>query len=85
MAEPKIFNVRKADSNEVVELDGVVIDITESITDAVEKYQVDDLKLFESEGRKLAEALFSSLPGGTIDALLVELLTRKKSGLIVTY
>ena len=34
---------------------------------------------FEAQGKIVADALFASLPGGTIDALLVEMLDRKRS------
>lgn len=37
-----------------------------------------------SDGVRLADALFASLPGGTMDALLVELLSRRASLLAVT-
>ena len=34
---------------------------------------------YAGQARELADALFASLPGGTIDALLVEMLDRKRS------
>lgn len=41
--------------------------------------------LFAKEARNLADALQESLPGGTIDALLVELLDRKRALLVVPF
>ena len=41
--------------------------------------------LFQSQGRILAEALFGALPGGTIDALLREMLERRASLLVVPH
>lgn len=38
---------------------------------------------FEAQAKLVADALFASLPGGTIDALLVEMLDRKRSLLLV--
>jgi len=35
------------------------------------------------EGKKLADALCNTLPGGVVDALLVELLDRKRSMFII--
>jgi hypothetical protein len=35
--------------------------------------------VFQAQAMKLADALFESLPGGTIHALLIELLRRKHS------
>lgn len=35
--------------------------------------------VFASQAGLIADALFASLPGGTIDALLVEMLDRKRS------
>ena len=35
------------------------------------------------DAKKIADALFASLPGGTIDALIVEMLDRKRSVLRV--
>lgn len=39
--------------------------------------------MYMEQGNTLAEALCGSLPGGTIDALLVDMLDRKRSLLIV--
>ena len=40
---------------------------------------------FAAQGAALADAIWSTCPGGTVDALLVELLTRKSSLLRVTH
>jgi hypothetical protein len=40
---------------------------------------------FAAEGEALAEAIWSACPGGTVDALLAALLTRKSSLLRVTH
>lgn len=40
--------------------------------------------LYRSEAKAIADALSNSLPGGTLDQLLAELLRRKASLLIVT-
>lgn len=40
-------------------------------------------RLFERQGRDLAFALCRSLPGGTIDALLIELMRRRASLFVV--
>lgn len=37
--------------------------------------------IFKKEAWMIADALYASLPGGTIDALLIEMLDRKKSNL----
>ncbi len=39
--------------------------------------------LFKSQAEKITDALWASLPGGTVDALLVEMLDRQRSCLIV--
>lgn len=39
--------------------------------------------LFKEDARRLCDALFDSLPGGTIDALLIEMLEKKRSNLLV--
>jgi len=40
-------------------------------------------KRFDRQAKIIADALFSSLPGGTVHSLLVELLKRKTSLLVV--
>lgn len=46
-------------------------------------FLADATALYREQGRAIAVALRASLPGGTIDALLVELLTAKASVLRV--
>lgn len=41
--------------------------------------------IYTKQGKLLAESLLSSLPGGTIDALLCELLEKKRSLFTVTF
>lgn len=41
--------------------------------------------MFERDARKIAAVLFATLPGGTVDCLLAELMRRKRSQLIVAY
>lgn len=41
--------------------------------------------LYDEQANVLAEALFETLPGGTIDALLIEFLKRKRSLLMVPF
>ena len=38
---------------------------------------------FYAQAKLIADALFGSLPGGTLDALLVEMMDRKRSMLVV--
>lgn len=83
MAKPNTVNIKKAEElgdNKPVDL---VIYITESIANLIPNSDSSDSEVFENEARTLADALFISLPGGTIDALLVEFLARKQSGLTV--
>lgn len=53
---------------------------------APEAFNLDLWKEFtKKEAHTLADALFSSLPGGTIDALLIEMLERTRSLLVVPH
>lgn len=47
--------------------------------------EADCLGLYKQQGELLADALQASLPGGTIDALMVALLDRTRSQLAVAY
>jgi len=40
-------------------------------------------EFFKTQGRQLADVLYKSLPGGTLDQLLCELMTRRASLFIV--
>lgn len=62
------------DTTIVIELE---IKDAESLHEAAKAYQAD--------ARKLCEALYESLPGGTFDQLLVEMLRRKASHFKVSY
>ena len=42
------------------------------------------IEFYDAQGKVIADSLFSSLPGGTLDALLCEMLERKRSLLLVT-
>lgn len=42
-------------------------------------------RMYEAQGRSIAEALYQSLPGGTLDALLGHLLARRASLLRVRF
>ena len=46
---------------------------------------VELLAKFDNDAHVLAEALFGSLPGGTLDRLLAIMLKRKASSLVVSY
>lgn len=41
--------------------------------------------IFAEDGRKLADAIVASLPGGTVDVLLAELLRRRASMLVIPF
>lgn len=63
--------------------------ILEFITEVPEGGQFADLKdlekFYKKEGRCIVNAMWKSLPGGLMDAILVELLTKKKSLFRVTF
>jgi len=46
---------------------------------------VDTESMFKQDALALADGLFSCLPGGTLDALLVEMLQRKQNQMVVVY
>lgn len=72
IAEPIFANAKKTEP--------VIISIAEQL----EKGSVGNAT-FKADGKLLAKALLNSLPGGTLDALLVELLKQKQSVLRVAY
>ena len=41
--------------------------------------------LYDIQGKRIADALFASLPGCTLDSLLIEMLNRKRSLLKVKF
>lgn len=60
------------------------IDIREQMGDhALPLFALQDF--YQGQGKMLANALFSSLPGGSIDALLCELMRRRSSMLRVLF
>ncbi len=59
----------------------VHINITETLPTRV--YGCDHYAIFGAQAKILADALEEALPGGTLDALLRELLLRRASQLIV--
>lgn len=63
--------------------DKVVIEIIHTLPEM--KALVDPRDFFKMEAERIAGALFASLPGGTIDALLVELMKSKLSLLVVPH
>lgn len=71
MVESSAVNIRKAEDLGNNKTIGLVISITESIVDLIPNSDSHNTEVFENEARTLADALFLSLPGGTIDALLV--------------
>lgn len=50
-----------------------------SLDEPFREFETRNRAFFDDEAKKLADALYASLPGGTIDALLVQLLDRKRS------
>lgn len=65
----------------------VVIRIEQEIPDfgSAEGYAERAQATYADQGRLLADALYGSLPGGTLDALLAELLERRASMLRVRF
>ena len=58
-----------------------VISITDTMPEVV---SLDDARaVYAKEGTAIADALFSCLPGGTLDALLIEMLDRKRSLFVI--
>lgn len=42
-------------------------------------------RVYANQAKCIADAIFKALPGGTVDALLVEMLTRKASLLVIPH
>jgi len=59
------------------------IEIEEEISDNMNLKEARDL--YTEQGKLLADALFGSLPGGTIDALFCEIMDRKRSLLRIPF
>lgn len=79
----KVIDIFKAQHVLTIPVNDLQINIVTEIRDF--NIRKDAMKLFDSQAKKLAEALHSSLPGGTFDALLVELLDRARSALTSTH
>lgn len=50
-----------------------------SLDEPFREFEARNRAFFADEAKKLADALYATLPGGTLDALLVDLLDRKRS------
>jgi len=65
-----------------------LIEISRNLPDL---YRLDGEKLkelkalYQLDAKQIADALFNALPGGTLDALLIEILSRKESLLAVAH
>ncbi len=59
------------------------INIGDEISDDIGPDKARDL--YTEQGKLLADALFGSLPGGTIDALFCEIMDRKRSLLRIPF
>lgn len=57
----------------------VTVEIHDQISDDEFSSLADARELYAGQARALSDSLFASLPGGTIDALLVEMMKRKVS------
>lgn len=69
------MNLYKADGDNVPDLQ---IATTEAVP--VRSIPYDELaKIYEEQGTAVADALFESLPGGTLDRLLAKLMERRAS------
>lgn len=53
------------------------ITVDETISDEIALKEIREI--FNQQGKLLSDALFDSLPGGTIDALLCEMMKRRAS------
>ena len=60
-----------------------IIQIVEEISDKMDLEEARDL--YKEQGKLLADVLFGSLPGGTIDALFCEIMDRKRSLLSIPF
>ena len=81
--EPVVIKVLRARSVGDHHPQKFILEIVEQIDTDVFSSIKEARTLFNLEGATVADALMKSLPGGTIDALLIELLRRKASLLAV--
>ena len=72
--------IRKGDSVEDLTM---VFDTPIEAPKTINGWEPEWREQLQAEGRKIADALCDTLPGGVIDALLVELLDRKRSMCII--
>jgi len=77
----KQINILRASSIGTHEPLSVIINVTEQIQDAGTLQQ--HRELFKDQAKGLADALFGSLPGGTMDELIAELMRRRASLFVV--
>lgn len=78
MGEPKKFTICKFDPTVKDEpSDGALIEITDKLPEFVSCGLSEDI--FEHQASDLAFALFSTLPQGTLDRLIVKLMEHKLS------
>ncbi|MGZ8220008.1 MAG: hypothetical protein ACXWT0_00020 [Methylobacter sp.] len=80
----KLFRLKKAQQLAGKFVPSICIEIeTELDSDPLTIAECQDI--YKSEAKTLADALYKSLPGGTMDALIVEMLTRKAFPLAIPY
>jgi len=80
----KEIDIHKAQSIDGKEIPNINISIMKEIPKNYQ--QIEDLqKFFDIEGKKICDTLFESLPGGTIDALFLEMMKRKQSKLTIPF
>ena len=78
-----VINLYKAKGFRDKPIESATIHIHREIVDFV--FLGEARKIYQNEALALAEILFATLPGGVIDALLVEFLTRKRSLLAIPH
>jgi hypothetical protein len=81
VSEPRTVDIYRAqDLGPNTPVDPVIIRIVPSLPEiSSENYVKDSSEQFRQQGKLLCDALLDALPGGTVDALLAELHTRKAS------
>jgi hypothetical protein len=78
-----VINLYKARGFRDKPIESTTIHIHREIMDDV---SIDEARaVYQKEALTLAEILFAALPGGVIDALLIEFLTRKRSLLAIPH
>ena len=81
----KTINIHKYSSIAEVEAESVTIVIDTAVPDLLsgDDWEQHARTYFEEQAATLADALFETLPGGTLDRLLAEFLRRKASLFVV--